>query len=79
MTNPRPDTRLSCALLVQFSDGLGWREILALDTLRSRGWWRDAVAEAEANGEIEWSGDAWRLTDEGRRRVARTLMTTGRL
>lgn len=60
--------QLKPGTLARFLDGLTWGRIYQLDMRRKRGWWRSAVALAEADGWLEWSREqrAWRLTDRGR-------------
>lgn len=72
MTNPRSNLWIDVQLLARFVDGLSWNDILALDSVHSRGWWRDAVAAAEERGHLEWDAAAhvWRLTEDGASLVA---------
>lgn len=59
---------LTNGTLAAFSGGLSWVGILALTSGKRTGWWRQAIAEAEGRGVLEWDRDVmcWRLTAAGK-------------
>ncbi len=67
----RPDG-MAPGTLARFSfPGMTWPEILKVDPLIKKSWWRKAIMHAEDDGWIAWDakGKRWKLTPAGHRLV----------
>lgn len=66
---------LDAATLAQFDGGVCWTEIVKIEPLRPKSWWRRAIMESEDAGFIRWRKRSrrglgcWELTDVGREYV----------